>query len=216
MGVLRNGLNWYAKISRCGAKPIPPYEHVVQIGDPILRRVCEPVPQNEIKNEKTIKIINKLHYVVDKYNSLGMSAPQIGINSRIFVMKYTAKQVACVPPEIIRQRDIKIVPFTVFINPTLKVVDYKKVIYPEACESVKSFVADVARYNEVEIKGYNAEGEAVSERFKGWSARIAQHEMDHLDGKLYTDIMDRKSLSCSCWEEVNLSRGKINIPFTPE
>lgn len=64
--------------------------------------------------------------------------------------------------------------------------------------------------------GYDEEGEAISKVFKGWGARIAQHEMDHLDGKLYTDIMDRKTLLCSCWEEVNLSKGKVAIPFSPE
>lgn len=66
------------------------------------------------------------------------------------------------------------------------------------------------------VPGYNEQGETSTKTFKDWAARIAQHEMDHLDGKLYTDIMDRKSLECTCWEEVNLSEGKVAIPFSPE
>lgn len=66
------------------------------------------------------------------------------------------------------------------------------------------------------ITGYDSEGEEILKVFRGWAARIAQHEMDHLDGKLYTDIMDRKSLHCSCWEEVNLSKGHIVLPFKPD
>ncbi|CAH2071963.1 unnamed protein product, partial [Iphiclides podalirius] len=77
-------------------------------------------------------------------------------------------------------------------------------------------MADVARYKEVEITGYDEQGEFAQRTYTDWPARIAQHEMDHLDGKLYTDVMDRKSLFCVCWEEVNISRGKVAIPFAPE
>jgi peptide deformylase len=62
----------------------------------------------------------------------------------------------------------------------------------------------------------NENGENISKSFKDWPARIVQHEMDHLIGKLYTDSMDRRTLACTCWEEVNLSQGKIAIPFYPE
>lgn len=50
-------------------------------------------------------------------------------------------------------------------------------------------------------------------RVQGWTARIIQHEMDHLNGKLYTDIMDQKSLACTCWYEVNKYNGNIELPF---
>ena len=48
---------------------------------------------------------------------------------------------------------------------------------------------------------------------KGWTARVIQHEMDHLDGKLYTDTMNRKSLECSCWKQINERKGKVTIQF---
>lgn len=66
------------------------------------------------------------------------------------------------------------------------------------------------------VLGYNEEGNSRSQVLKHWPARIAQHEMDHLDGKLFTDIMERKTFTCTCWEEVNLSNGKLVIPFHPD
>ncbi|XP_050343772.1 peptide deformylase, mitochondrial-like isoform X1 [Nymphalis io] len=215
MGLLRKTLNLYAKLAPGRGRSLPPYEHVVQIGDPILRKVSEPVSVDKIRTDDIRKIIQKLIYVLDKYGSVGMAAPQVGVNLRIFIMRLTAKQIAKMPVETIKLKNMTVVPLTVFVNPKLKVFDYNKVIHSEGCESIRSFSADVARYNEVQVTGYNADGEEILRVFKGWSARIAQHEMDHLDGKLYTDIMDRKSLHCTCWDEVNLSKGKIVIPYSP-
>nr|CAD7455501.1 unnamed protein product [Timema tahoe] len=68
-----------------------------------------------------------------------------------------------------------------------------------------------------EIKaGLNERGEAVSLQVAGWPARIVQHEMDHLIGRLYTDSMMRSSLACTAWHQVNVSGGKLHIPYTPK
>lgn len=216
MGVTRKVLNWYARLAPAHGKTTPPFEHVVQIGDPTLRKVSEPVPIDKIKTNEIQTIIKKLEYVISKYGSLGMSAPQIGINLRIFAMRHTVKQIASVPGDLARLRGMEEIPFTVYINPKLKVVDYTKIIHSEGCESVQGYLADVPRYKAVQVTGLNAEGVERSQVYKDWSARIAQHEMDHLEGKIYTDIMDRKTLTCSCWEEVNLSKGKLVIPFSPQ
>ncbi|XP_049869652.1 peptide deformylase, mitochondrial-like [Pectinophora gossypiella] len=216
MGVSRKFLNWYAKLAPARGYVPPPYEHVVQIGDPRLRKISETVPLDKIKTKEIQTVIQKLEYVLYKYGSVGMSAPQIGVNLRIIAMRHTSKQISQTAKESALHRGMTEVPFTVFINPQLKVVDYKKVIHTEGCESIRGFSADVPRYKEVQLTGLNQQGETTSRTFKDWAARIAQHEMDHLDGKLYTDIMDRKSLSCTCWEEVNLSQGRVVLPFTPE
>lgn len=62
----------------------------------------------------------------------------------------------------------------------------------------------------------NENGDTFKLTMKGWAARIVQHEMDHLNGKLYTDIMDRKSFTCSCWQVVNERRGKVLLQIGPE
>ncbi|XP_045494068.1 peptide deformylase, mitochondrial-like [Colias croceus] len=215
MGILRKTLNWYAKLSPSRGIVNPPYEHIVQIGDPRLRKICDQVPIEAIKTNEIQKLIIILEHMLNKYGSVGMSAPQVGINKRIFVMRHTAKQIKSELPEIVKSRNMYEVPFTVFINPVVKVLDYNKVIFPEGCESIKSFQADVARHQSVEVTGYNEVGEQSTQQYSGWPARIVQHEMDHLNGKLYTDVMDRKTLQCVCWEEINLSKGKVAILYSP-
>lgn len=69
--------------------------------------------------------------------------------------------------------------------------------------------------NPLWILGFNELGEPITINADGWTARIIQHEMDHLDGKLYTDIMQRESLSCTCWQAVNFHSGRIKLPFYP-
>lgn len=114
----------------------------------------------------------------------------------------------------------------------MKVIDYTKIIHSESCESFKGFYADVPRHYAVEVEGMyhtykllfyiyflialNENGKKFNLKLKGWAARIVQHEMDHLNGKLYTDIMDRKSLTCSCWQVINERRGKVLLPFGPQ
>ncbi|VVC90674.1 unnamed protein product, partial [Leptidea sinapis] len=118
-------------------------------------------------------------------------------------MRHTAQQINREPVEVINNRCMYEVPLAIYVNPKLKIVDYQKVIHTESCESVRAFSGDVPRLMEVEITGYNKDGQPVSQIYRGWPARIAQHEMD-LDGKLYIDIMDRRTFQCVCWEEVNI------------
>lgn len=121
MSVTRKFLNWYARLSPSRGVRKPPFEHVVQIGDPRLRRVCEPVPVDKIKTNEVQTVIKKLELVLKKYNSLGMSAPQIGVNMRIFVMQFTPAQVSKVPDNIVRLRGLEVLPFCVskYFSPTV-------------------------------------------------------------------------------------------------
>lgn len=103
----------------------------------------------------------------------------------------------------------------ILVNPKLDVLNYEKQIFTESCGSVKGYAGDVARFKEVKLNFFDRSGISRELKLKGWNARIAQHEMDHLDGRIYTDIMDRKTLSCTCWQAVNAREGRINIPFNP-
>ena len=101
------------------------------------------------------------------------------------------------------------------INPKIKVINAEQKVFFEGCASVCGYSAEVARSAEVQLTGFNENAEPVDLHLKGWTARIAQHEVDHLNGTIYTDIMDRKTFICSVWSIVNSSGGKTNIPFYP-
>lgn len=81
---------------------------------------------------------------------------------------------------------------------------------------MRGYSADVSRYDEVTVIGHNTVGELQTLRLNGWNARIAQHEIDHLNGVLYTDIMDAKTLNCTCWQAVNAREGRVYIEFSPK
>lgn len=102
------------------------------------------------------------------------------------------------------------------INPEIKVTNFTKRNFYESCESVRGYYAEVPRFEEILLNGYNEEGKKVELKLNGWNARIAQHEIDHLEGQIYTDVMNRKTLSCSCWQAVNSKEGRVYIPFTPK
>lgn len=97
----------------------------------------------------------------------------------------------------------------------LKVKNFNTIVHPEGCASVCGYIAEVKRYEEVLLNGFNEKGDAIELHLKGWNARIAQHEVDHLNGQVFVDIMEKKSFSCATWEVVNMEGGQLSIPFHP-
>ncbi|KAB0799448.1 hypothetical protein PPYR_07328 [Photinus pyralis] len=219
-------LNLYRKLSfgkfkswYCGlvkkAPPIPPYSHIIQTGDPALRVVSEQVPNNLVHTPEIKFLMQRLKSVFERYGCVGLSACQIGIPLRIIIVEFNNNHMKQYSAEECKHKEIQVLPQTILVNPELRVLDYTKITHTEGCESVRGFIADVPRYRSVEIKGANENGEEIILNANGWISRIFQHELDHLNGKLYTDIMDRKTFSCSCWEIVNEKGGKVELPFSP-
>lgn len=116
-------------------------------------------------------------------------------------------------PEIYKAKEMSTFPLAVFINPEIKVLDRKKIVFEEGCASVVGLVAEVPRYYSVQVTALDLDGNKIEHTLTGWNARIAQHENDHLDGILFTDIMDRKTLRNTNWEMVNRKAGRIVIPY---
>ncbi|XP_018328876.1 peptide deformylase, mitochondrial-like [Agrilus planipennis] len=208
-------VSWYSGLIKKNS-PAPPYIHVTQIGDPILRHVAEPVATEILKTPEIQNIIACLKYTLKKYKSVGLSAPQIGSAYRICVVQFSKEHLNAYTQQEQKQKEMYELPLMVLVNPELKITNFNTVTFPEACESIKGFWSNVPRFRAVEVKAFDENGEQINFKVNGWNARIIQHEVDHLNGKLYTDIMDRKSLTCSCWQVVNERRGKITLPYFPD
>lgn len=194
----------------------PPYLHCVQIGDPCLRRVSDKIPTELVTTPEIKFLVTQMKKVLKDYNLVGLAAPQIGISLRVFIMSFGDHLKEKFKPEVYKAREMSTFPFTVFINPEVKVLDHKKIIYEEGCASVYGFNAEVPRSSSVQVSATNLEGQKIEHTFTGWNARIAQHENDHLNGVLFTDIMDRKTLRCTNWEMVNIKGGRIVVPYHPK
>ncbi|NP_001028902.1 peptide deformylase, mitochondrial [Danio rerio] len=183
--------------------PVPPYNHVCQVGDPVLRSHAAEVEPGAIQGPEVQKVIKTLVKVMRKLECVGLSAPQIGVPLRILALEYPKKMLEESSTASVEARGLVAVPLMIFINPQLRVLDGRTVIFQEACESISGYSASVPRYVSVEVSGLNEKAEEVSWKASGWPARILQHEMDHLNGVLYIDHMDSKTFINVKWEEHN-------------
>ncbi|XP_057692429.1 peptide deformylase, mitochondrial isoform X2 [Corythoichthys intestinalis] len=185
------------------APPRPPYNHVCQVGEPVLRTRAEVVDPAVIKGPEIQKVIKTLVKVMHKCDCVGISAPQIGVPLRILALEYPQKMLDESSPLSRKVRGLSVQPLRIFVNPHLRVLDWQVVRFPEACESICGFCATVPRYLSVEVSGLNEKGEDITWHCSGWPARILQHEMDHLDGVLYIDRMDSKTFININWQAYN-------------
>ncbi|KAI2653460.1 Peptide deformylase, mitochondrial [Labeo rohita] len=183
--------------------PAPPYNHVCQVGDPVLRSQAAAVEPRDIQGPEVQKVIKTLVKVMRKLECVGLSAPQIGVPLQILALEYPKKMLEDSSSTSVEARGLVAVPLMIFVNPQLRVLDGRTVIFQEACESISGFSASVPRYLSVEVSGLNEKAEPVSWQASGWPARILQHEMDHLNGVLYIDRMDSKTFINVKWEEYN-------------
>ncbi|KAM9755076.1 peptide deformylase, mitochondrial isoform 1-T1 [Menidia menidia] len=183
--------------------PCPPYSHVCQVGDPVLRSHAAAVDPAAVTGPEVQKVIRTMVKVMRKLECVGLSAPQIGVPLRILALEYPDRMLQESSPAARELRGLSAQPLRVFVNPQLRVLDGRTVLFQEACESISGFSATVPRYLSVEVSGLNEKGEAVTWQANGWSARVLQHEMDHLDGVLYIDRMDSKTFVNINWQAHN-------------
>lgn len=160
----------------------PPFDHIVQVGDPVLRVPALDVDVRRLSSPQIQFLLRTLKKNMDTYDAVGISAPQVGVPLKIIAIQVTEKQFSRWSPEVIRERNIVPVPLKFFINPDLKILNSELVVHREGCCSVNGFSAFVARAKEVEVRAFDENGQPFTFAASDWTARILQHEMDHLKG----------------------------------
>ncbi|MEU6553877.1 peptide deformylase [Streptomyces sp. NPDC046915] len=166
--------------------PLP----IVAAGDPVLRRGTEPF-EGQLEPALLARFVQALRVTMHAAPGVGLAAPQVGVGLRIAVIEDPAP----VPEEIRLARGRVPQPFRVLVNPSYEPVGDGRAAFFEGCLSVPGWQAVVARHAEVRLRAEDEHGRAVDEHFTGWPARIVQHETDHLDGTLYLDRAELRSLS---------------------
>ena len=114
---------------------------------------------------------------------VGLAATQLGVRQRVIVVEYppeTAKEDEDVPPKLY-----------VVVNPEITRRSTETVTAAEGCLSIPGYMGDVERHAAVTVKGLNRRGQPMQLKTRGWTARIFQHEIDHLDGVLFIDRAER-------------------------
>jgi peptide deformylase len=163
---------------------------IVAAGDPVLRRPAEPF-DGQLDAVLLARFVEALRRTMHAAPGVGLAAPQVGIGLRIAVVEDPAP----VPEEVRRARGRVPLPFRVLVNSSYEPVGAERAAFFEGCLSVPGWQAVVARPARVRLTGADEHGRAVDEVVSGWPARIVQHETDHLDGVLYLDRAEPRSLS---------------------
>ncbi|ANP51016.1 peptide deformylase [Streptomyces griseochromogenes] len=166
--------------------PLP----IVAAGLPVLRQGTEPY-DGQLAPALLDRFVEALRATMHAAPGVGLAAPQVGVALRIAVIEDPAP----VPEEVALARGRVPQPFRVLVNPSYEPVGAGRAAFFEGCLSVPGWQAVVARHTEVRLRGQDERGRAVDEVFTGWPARIVQHETDHLDGVLYLDRAELRSLS---------------------
>ncbi|WP_406509598.1 peptide deformylase [Streptomyces sp. NBC_00212] len=169
-----------------GSGPLP----IVAAGDPVLRRPAEPV-DDRLDRKRLDRLIGAMRETMLAAPGVGLAAPQVGLPLRLAVIEDAAE----VSQEIRQVRGRVPQPFRVLINPSYEPVGPGRAAFFEGCLSVPGWGAVVARHANVRLRALDQHGRTVDEVFTGWPARIVQHETDHLDGTLYLDRAELRSLS---------------------
>lgn len=145
----------------------------------LLRRRADeiPVPFDE---EGTRAIDTLIDAFVGRDDAAGLAAPQIGISKRVVVFKNGSFD----DRAPMRKGDGQ---YDVLVNPRITQVSGDREKSQEGCLSCPDIGVDVVRATSVKVKAYDETGKKVSRRYKGFLARVVQHELDHLDGTLIVD-----------------------------
>lgn len=150
---------------------------IVKTPDPVLRRKAHKITTFE----KDLQVlIDDMIETMREAPGVGLAAPQIGVSERLVVIEYGDDEDENVPKKLY-----------VLINPEIVQASEEKVEGIEACLSVPQLVGEVERHEKLVVKALNRHGKPVKIKVEGWMARIFQHEIDHLEGVLFTDRATR-------------------------
>jgi peptide deformylase len=147
---------------------------IMTLPDPILRRKARPVT---IFDAELQTLIDDMIDTMRDAPGVGLAAPQVGISVRVIVVEYAEDE----------ENDQATKKLYVMINPEIKTASEDTDVAVEGCLSVPGWQGEVERALAVTVKGLTRRGQPMKVKAKGWMARIFQHEIDHINGVVFTD-----------------------------
>jgi peptide deformylase len=150
---------------------------VARMGHPVLRTKARALDRATLKSAVTQKLIDDMIETMNEYHGVGLAAPQVHEDLRLFVASLDMER-GEEPTEPIA-----------IVNPEITPVSTEMVEDWEGCLSIPDIRGKVPRHVEIRVRALDREGERIELRARGFSARVIQHETDHLDGVLFFDRM---------------------------
>ncbi|MDP5334308.1 MAG: peptide deformylase [Paracoccaceae bacterium] len=163
--------------------------------DPRLKKVSAPVP--DLSDDLRRLADDMLETMYDA-PGIGLAAPQVGVNTRLIVMD-------CVKGEGEAPRPL------IMFNPEIIAASDERSVYEEGCLSIPEQYGEVERPAEVTVRWIDRDGREQQEDFAGLWATCVQHEVDHLDGKLFIDYLKplRRQLITRRMQKLKRERARV-------
>ena len=152
---------------------------ILKMGDPRLLRIAQPV--TEFDTDELHLLINDMADTMRAVNGAGLAAPQIGVDLQLVIFGTRETNP--------RYPDRPLVPPTVLINPVIKALGPEEEEDWEGCLSVPGLRGLVPRPARIRYTGFDPYGDPIDRTVDGFHARVVQHEVDHLIGRLYPTRM---------------------------
>ena len=149
---------------------------VAQMGHPILRQKARALEKHELRSPALQQLIDDMIDTMREYSGIGLAAPQVHESLRLFVFHLDPDGRGEGSP-------------IALINPEIERVGDEIVEGWEGCLSIPDIRGRVPRYSDIVVRALDRTGKKIELELKGFPARVAQHETDHLDGVLFFDRM---------------------------
>lgn len=174
---------------------------IVAYGDPVLRKKCDVIDKDYPKLDE---LISNMESTMEHASGVGLAAPQIGKAIRLFIIDSRLMM-----EEGEEHLGIK----EVFINAKMIDESGDEWAFEEGCLSIPFIREDVYRKDKIKIEYYNQNFEKQVKEFDGLTARVIQHEYDHIEGILFVDYLKPLKKRLLQKKLKKISEGKLDVPY---
>lgn len=141
--------------------------------NPILEKQAVKLDDNDFNSQELGILCDLMKKYINKYDGIGLAAPQINVSAQVILIAPKKDEMFFL------------------VNPEITHFSNEKVLASEGCLSFPKIFGNVLRSDEVEVSAYNEKGEQIKMQAKGLVARVIQHEVDHLNGELFVDKVEK-------------------------
>lgn len=184
---------------------------IVMYGDPVLRKVAQDIDKDDAGLKQLIADMFETMYSA---KGVGLAAPQIGKSIRLFVIDTEPFSEDDDDDEFTpaQRKELKVFK-KVFINARILDEKGEEWKFSEGCLSIPKIREDVSRKPDIEIEYFDENFKKHKEKYDGVIARVIQHEYDHIEGKLFTDIISPFKRKMIAGKLADISKGKITADY---
>lgn len=159
---------------------------VARLGHPVLRQKTQAVPLTDIGKPYLTNLLQDMLETMHEYGGIGLAAPQVHESLQVAIMNLSPEEDSEGLESSSEEKKISI---TVFINPTITVLDQREKEYWEGCLSIPGLRGMVGRPRQIKVEYWDENGNKKVLVAENFLSTVIQHELDHLEGVLYIDRM---------------------------